>query len=144
MGKILYSFKDDDFFSGRLVIFCSDERFVKANLEFLKNHLKIERINLMVLPGGPEFIVDIGPDLLERLKILVNARQTKQIILITHSDCGYYNIKFNDSSKDEILKIQLNDIHKAIQKLQEIFNGISVYGFHSYMGDPGIIKYTQI
>jgi hypothetical protein len=52
MGKILYSFKDDDFFSGRLVIFCSDERFVTANLEFLKNHLKIERINLMVLPGG--------------------------------------------------------------------------------------------
>ncbi len=145
METILYSFKDNVCFSEKLAIFCSDERFIEANLAFLKNYLKIKRSNLIVLPGGPEFIVNIGFNLLERLKILVNARQIKQIILISHSDCGYYNIKFHDSSKEEIFKKQLNDIQKAIQKLEKIFNGgISVCGFHAYIDDPGIIKYTQI
>lgn len=144
METILYSFKDDVCFSGKLAIFCSDERFVKANLAFLKNYLKIKRSDLIVLPGGPEFIVNNKSNLLDRLTILVKAHQIEEIILISHSDCGYYNINFNSSSKEEILKKQFNDVQKAIHKLKKLFISITAYGFHAYLGDSSIIEYTQI
>lgn len=144
MEKILYSFKDGDSFSERLAIFCSDERFVEANLAFLKNYLKIERSDLIVLPGGPEFIVNDESNLFKHLRILIEAHQIKQIILISHSDCGYYKMSFSNSSKKEILKKQLEDIQKAIHKLEKIFKSVSVYGFHAYIDDSTNIKYTQI
>ena len=58
----------------------------------------------MVLPGGPVFIVNDESNLLERLGILIKAHKIKQIILISHSDCGYYKISFGNYSEEEILK----------------------------------------
>ena len=144
METILYSFEDDAFFSEKLAIFCSDERFVKANFAFLKNYLKIKRSDLIVLPGGPEFIVNDGSNLLDHLRILVKAHQIKEIILISHSDCGYYNICLANSSKGEVLKKQLDDVQKAIHILKKIFISIKVHGFHAYLGDSKIIEYTQV
>ncbi len=144
MEKILYSFEYEACFSGKLAIFCSDERFIKANLAFLENYLKIERSDLIVLPGGPEFIINDESNLLERLGILVKAHQIKQIILISHSDCGYYKKSFDNFSKEKILKKQLDDTKKAINRLKNLFDGISVDSFHAYISDLGSIKYTQI
>jgi carbonic anhydrase len=144
MKKILYSFKDDFCFSEKLAIFCSDERFVRANFEFLNNYLKIKRSDLIVLPGGPEFIVNDRSNLLDHLKILVSAHQIKEVVLISHSDCGYYNISLDNSSKEEILKKQLNDVQKAIYKLKKLFINMKVRGFHASLGDSRIIEYTQI
>ncbi len=144
METILYSFKDDACFSEKLAIFCSDERFIKANLAFLKNYLKIERSDLIVLPGGPEFIVNEESNLLDHLRMLVKVHQIKEIILISHSDCGYYNMSLGNSSKEEILKKQLDDVQKAINKLEKVFIGMKVYSFHAYLDDSRIIEYTQI
>jgi len=62
-----------DEFSGNLAVFCSDERFVAATLEFLRRELNMERCDLMVVAGGPAFIAQDEPNLMERLKLLINA-----------------------------------------------------------------------
>ena len=144
MKKISDSFKFSGHFSGRLVIFCSDERFIEANLAFLKNSLEIQTGDLMVLPGGPEFIINDEPDLMERLKILVDAHKIKKIILISHSDCGYYKKKFENLSEEDILEKQMDDNQKAIKKLEKLFKDISVNAFHAEICNSKTINYTQI
>ncbi|MHB1254104.1 MAG: hypothetical protein ACYCZ1_08040, partial [Candidatus Humimicrobiaceae bacterium] len=82
--------------------------------------------------------------LLERLRILIKAHKIKQIILISHSDCGYYKISFGNYSEEEILKKQVDEIQKAIHKLKKLFNDVSVYGFHAQIGNSKIINFTRI
>ena len=144
METLSNSFKYNNNFSRKLAIFCSDERFVEANLAFLKNSLKIKRCDLMVLPGGPVFIVNDESNLLERLRILIKAHKIKKIILISHADCSYYKISFGNSSEEKILKKQLDDIQKAIQKLNQLFADILVYGFHSQIGNSKIINFIRV
>ncbi|MCD4669825.1 MAG: hypothetical protein K8S14_05215 [Actinomycetia bacterium] len=144
MKKISNSFEFNDHFTGRLAVFCSDERFVEANLTFLKDSLEIRRSDLMVLPGGPIFIINDEPDLLERLNILIKAHKIKQIILISHSDCSYYKINFNDLSKEEIFEKQMDDNKEAINKLERLFKDISVSAYHAQINDSKVINYTQI
>ena len=144
MKKILESFKFNSHFSGNLVIFCSDERFIEANLAFLKNSLKIQGSDLMVLPGGSAFIINDEPDLMERLKILVDAHKIKKIILISHSDCSYYKKNFDDLSDQKILEKQMDDNQKAINKLEKLFKDISVNAFHAEICNSKTINYTQI
>jgi hypothetical protein len=47
-------------------------------MAFLKNSLEIQTSDLMALPGGPVFIINDEPDLMERLKILVKWMITKK------------------------------------------------------------------
>ena len=144
MKKISDSFEFSGHFSGRLVIFCSDESFIKANMAFLKNSLEIQGSDLMVLPGGPVFIINDEPDLMERLKILVDAHKIKKIILISHSDCSYYKKNFDDFSEEDILEKQMDDNQKAINKLGKLFKDISVQAFHAGINNSKTIDYIQI
>ena len=144
MKKISDSFEFNSHFSGRLVIFCSDERFIKANLEFIKNFLKIHGSDLMVLPGGHVFIINNEPDLMERLKNLIDAHKIKKIILISHSDCGYYKKKFENLSEEDILEKQMGDNQKAINRLEKLFKDISINVFHAEICNSKTINYTQI
>ena len=144
MKKISDSFEFSGHFSGRLVIFCSDERFIKANMAFLKNSLEIQTSDLMVLPGGPVFIINDEPDLMERLKILIDAHKIKKIILISHSDCGYYKKKFENLSEEDILEKQMGDNQKAINRLEKLFKDISINVFHAEICNSKTINYTQI
>jgi carbonic anhydrase len=131
MRRTINSFKINNNFSGNLAVFCSDERFIESNLAFLRNSLKIKQSDLFSIPGGVAFIAKNESNLLDRLGILVEAHSITQIILISHSDCGYYKIITGESSDEEILKIQLNDIQESIIKLRKIFKNISVEGFYA-------------
>jgi carbonic anhydrase len=95
MRRTINSFKINNNFSGNLAVFCSDERFIESNLAFLRNSLKIKQSDLFSIPGGVAFIAKNESNLLDRLGILVEAHSITQIILISHSDCGYYKIQAN-------------------------------------------------
>ena len=144
MKKISDSFEFNDRFSGKLAIFCSDERFIEASLAFLKNSLSIQTGDLMVLPGGPAFIINDEPDLMERLRILIESHKIKQVVLISHSDCSYYKKKLKDLSEEDILEKQMDDNQKAINKLKKLFKNISVHVFHAEINNSKTIDYIQI
>jgi len=144
MGTILNRFKTTNHFSGILAIFCSDERFVEANLTFLRSSLKIKQCDLITIPGGSAFIVNNELNLLERLRILVEAHNIKQIILISHYDCGYYKKSIGNSSEEKILNKQMSDIRESVYIIKKIFKDISVKGFYAQTFNSEIIEYTQI
>ena len=143
MGTILNRSKINNNFSGILAIFCSDERFAEANLTFLKSSLKIKQCDLMAIPGGCAFIVNNESNLLQRLRMLIDAHDIKQIILISHHDCGYYKIGIDNSSEEKISNKQMCDIRKSAHILKELFEDVSVKGFYAQPDISEIIKYTR-
>jgi hypothetical protein len=136
-------YKYNEEFSGRLAVICSDERFVGPTLKFLDEELKIESCDLIILPGGPEFIFNGEAEFLNRMDLLVKAHGIKEIILISHEDCGYYNKCFSGSAKDTIDKKILDDLKAAVKKLEELYPGSSVRGYYCEINVPGTAKFIK-
>ncbi|MGQ9461743.1 MAG: hypothetical protein ACUVTP_01665 [Candidatus Fervidibacter sp.] len=67
-------------------MFCSDERFVAPTFEFLQRRLDMERCDLVVVAGGPAFIVREEVALIERLELLLKTHEIKCVALISHED----------------------------------------------------------
>jgi hypothetical protein len=134
----------DPVFSGNLAIFCSDERFIESTLSFLRNSLEIKKSALMTVPGGPAFIANNESNLLDRLGILVETHNISQMILVAHFDCGYYKVITGNSSKEKILKKQLDDIQESVHKLKKLFRDIVIKAFYARVYNSKIIKYIQI
>jgi len=122
--------KFSDNFSGNLVIFCSDERFIKATLEFLHRCLRVKNYDLMAVPGGPVFIINKEKCLVDRLKLLVDKHNISNIIIFSHSDCGYYKQCHKDLNSNLLSKRQIEDIRKIKLQLEKLFPDVMVKSFY--------------
>jgi len=114
-----------------LAVFCSDERFVSASLEFLRQILKTDRFDLIALPGAPAFIAQSERSLIERLKLLLGAQRIKRVVLIAHEDCGYYKNQYPGLPFDEIRQKQLDDLSKATEFLKDA--GVDFCAFFAFV-----------
>ncbi len=130
-----------DEFSGNLTVFCSDERFVNATLEFLRRHLDIERCDLFVVAGGPAFIVQNEPSLIDRLELLIKAHKIKNIVLIAHDDCGYYKHRYQKLSNDELKRKQIDDLKTAMASLRQ--KGANVRCFFAFV-EKGEVVFEEV
>lgn len=124
-------------FSGNLAIFCSDERFANATLEFLRRHLDIERCDLFVVAGGPAFLTQNESSLVERLELLLRAHKIKTVALISHEFCGYYSHRYSDLDLDDLRRKQLEDLSKAAALLRQM--GVNAYAFFAYVENGEIV-----
>ncbi len=128
-----------DEFSGNLAVFCSDERFALATLEFLRRALDIERCDLMVVAGGPAFIAQNEPNLMERLNLLVNAHHIRRIVLVTHADCGYYKSRYGAEAAER----QRRDALNALKQLRHQWGNMEVQCFWAAVS-MGDIVFTEL
>ena len=138
------SYKYNENFSGRLAVICSDERFVRPTLKFLDAEINIDSCDLIVLPGGPEFISNWEPGMIDRMDLLVKAHEIKEIVLISHEDCGYYNKCYSGSAKDIITEKLLDDHKAAVKKLKESYPEVKIRGFYCMINSPGSVKYKKV
>lgn len=122
-------------FSATIAIFCSDERFSQTAFEFLKTFLGIKRCDLMIYPGGPQFIASNQEDPIKRMKFLIQAHNVTRIILLSHTQCGYYMNLHPEMTDHVLYALQISDIHKAADNLRRMFPGITVECY--YMGLEG-------
>uniref|UniRef100_A0A7C2NDR3 Carbonic anhydrase n=1 Tax=Archaeoglobus fulgidus TaxID=2234 RepID=A0A7C2NDR3_ARCFL len=126
-------------FSGNLAIFCSDERFAFATIDFIKQVLKMDNFDLIVVPGGPAFIAQSEVSLIDRLELLLRAHKIKKIALVAHEDCGYYRSQNPELSPENIHQKQLDDISKAVKDLNR--RGIEVFAFFAFVeGNEVVFK----
>ncbi len=128
-------------FSGKLAIFCSDERFVPATLEFLRQHLDIGQCDFIVVPGGATFITQGEGALTERLELLVKAHQLKWVIMIAHDDCGYYKNYHKGLEIEMLRQKQRDDLLQAMRVLQE--KGLRSQAFFAYV-ESGAVTFQEI
>ena len=109
-------FRDE--FSGNLAVFCSDERYVGATSEFLKQGLNLERCDLLVLPGGPAFIAENNAGLLARVQFLVHHHHIQRIVLVTHADCGHYKERERKLDPEALRTRQCDEARAAARHLE--------------------------
>lgn len=119
-------------FSATIAIFCSDERFSQTAFEFLKTFLGIKRCDLMIYPGGPQFIAAGNEDAFMRMKILIAAHAVKRIVLLSHTQCGYYASQHPGMTEHAIYDLQITDIRTAADEIRRLFPDIGVETY--YMG----------
>ncbi|ACX51327.1 hypothetical protein Adeg_0155 [Ammonifex degensii KC4] len=126
-----------DEFSGNLAIFCSDERFVAATLEFLRRGVDMDRCDLVAVAGGPAFVAQEEVALTERLNLLLRAHRIHRIAIIAHDDCGYYKHRYPDASPDELRKRQREDLQAAANRLRQ--RGIQVRAFFAFVENGEVV-----
>jgi len=131
--------KYDARFSGKLAVFCSDERFLGAVFEYLEKRLGIKRCDMMVVPGGPAFIVNGEKNLLDRMKLLVKNHSISEILLFSHFSCAYYENRYGNSESKKLFKRQLNDIKKCRRLLNKCFPGSAVRAFYIDINGDSIV-----
>jgi carbonic anhydrase len=128
-----------DEFSGNLAIFCSDERFVPATLDFLGSSQRLERCDLFVIPGGPAFIVEEDQTSLARLELLVSGHKIRRIILIAHADCRYYQLHRSIQDPDAARDCQSEEVRQAAETLRSDFPAVSVEAYYAGVDQWGFV-----
>ena len=136
-----FAFSED--LSRNAAVFCSDERFIDANIAFLKNTLKLKKFDLIVTAGGPAFINADVPVLMRNVNILKEEHNISTLVLISHEDCKYYCRKYAGSGHDEILKYQQKDLQDARLKLLKIYPGLQVKIYFARIAGSKIIFENQ-
>ena len=126
-----------DEFSGNLAVFCSDERFVAATLEFLRRGLDMERCDLLVVAGGPAFIPQSELSLIECLNLLIEAHKIKRVVLIAHDDCGYYKHRYSKLAPEKLRQQQHKDLLAAVSALRQ--KGIKVHAFFAFVDSSEVV-----
>jgi len=130
-----------DEFSGNLAVFCSDERFVAATLEFLRRGLDMERCDLIVVAGGPAFIPQSEAPLLERLDLLIKAHKIERVVLIAHDDCGYYKHRYPKLPPEKLRQQQREELLTAVSALRQ--KGIKAQAFFAFV-DNGEVMFEEV
>ncbi|MEN6319195.1 MAG: carbonic anhydrase [Syntrophaceae bacterium] len=132
-----------------LVIHCSDHRFQAHIDDFLHNNLGFITYDRLAIPGGPQFF--FTPAHIPKFEwagkrwtqFLAEKHGLKEIICIAHEDCGWYKnfeiLGFKLSLKD----LQLNDLRKTENAIQEMLPGTKVRLFFAGIKDE-TVNFTEI
>src|SRR5437879_9826167 len=107
-----------------LMVRCSDHRLANACETFVENTLKIINYDLLVVPGGPQFLCAL--EYLPKfhwagrrwMRFLVDAHEVKRVVLITHQDCGWY--RHLHGAHEDHGERQKADLHRAAHHLKDL------------------------
>ncbi len=146
-GRVRY--KLDQTESQALVIHCGDPRFQKAFRRFIVEELGLANYTPLIIGGGVHafgmqaFLPKNFKVLWEQVKYHLKAGDLKQIIIINHEDCHWYE-KMKDYRFDIQLPLQGKmDLKKAAMTIWQDFSGVSVRSFWAGIeGDH--ITFTEI
>jgi hypothetical protein len=118
-----------------LVIHCGDSRFQTAFRRFITGELGITKYTPIIIGGGIHalgmqvFLPKNFKILWEQIKFHVKTERPKQIIIINHEDCTWYDkMKGYHFSLTGITKGKL-DLQKAAMTIVKDFGGIRVRTF---------------
>ncbi len=101
----------------------------------------MERCDLLVVAGGPAFIPQSEPPLIERLDLLIKAHKIDRVVLIAHDDCGYYKHRYPKLAPDKIRQQQRDDLLVALSALKQ--RGIKAQAFFAFV-DSGEVVFEEV
>ncbi len=130
-----------------LMIRCSDHRLAHACETFVEDILKVSDYDLVVVPGGPQFLSAL--EYLPKfnwagrrwMRFLVDEHEVKRVILISHEDCGWY--RHLHGSLQEHDARQQADLRRSAAHLKEIFPGLRVDAYFA-AGQAPDVHFTRV
>ncbi len=129
------------------MIRCSDHRLARACEDFVEDTLLIPDYDLLVVPGGPQFLSALNymPKFLwagqRWMRFLIDAHEVKRVVLITHQDCGWYK-RLHGMNEDHADR-QKADLLDAAVHLRELDPALRVDCFYASL-ETGEVKFSAI
>jgi hypothetical protein len=114
-----------------LAVYCSDGRYADQVGDFLHDGLRLERVDLMVIPGGSACLAGhfagyrLDEAVFEQIRFLIEAHELRRVILIAHHDCGFYHHQLH-IGMDQMLARQCVDLAKAADRIRTIDSRLTV------------------
>lgn len=116
------------------VVWCFDHRFHLVVQKLLKK-IGVEYFDLIVAAGGAKNLSSPSSEIerqfvLGQLKSSIRLHDTKNVILMVHSDCGAYGglAAFNNDAANEA-EHHRQEMHKAVAYLKTEIPDVAVRGF---------------
>ncbi len=128
-----------------LAIYCSDNRFGGPTEEFLSHVLAKQQTDRLVVPGGAAWLVLREGTLREydvarkSLNFLVEHHGLREILLVAHHDCGFYQALRPDLSLTERRALQEADLREAARVLSAWFAGLSVKAYYAHVAEGKVV-----
>jgi hypothetical protein len=142
-----------------LVVCCSDGRLQMSIDDFLHEHLGIFYYDRLYAPGGPGALSDVGSQLMRTdhyrtdLQLLLKAHSFSQVILIFHgaaidgpsdSMCAYYRKMMPDSSREEILERQHQDMEDVSNYLHGLRANLEIKAFRAEATSEKHLRFVRL
>ncbi len=127
------------------VLECIDYRFIEKNNKFLKDNFRNVLFDHFSLAGS-----SLGfnsnkywrKTCIDNINLAIKLHNIKRIVILEHSDCGAYNITYNDvtnfdlvNNSDKEKEYHISNIKKCIITLKAIYPKITFSGFYLSRSD---------
>jgi hypothetical protein len=129
-------------------VYCSDGRIGDHMDEFLHQGLALPRYDRVTCPGGPVALAGRllafweSRGVLDQLRFLVEVHEVRQVVLIAHGGCAYYQERFRMDPTTVELE-QREDLVRAASAVQRIDSAIEVAGFFAHL-DGTTVSYERV
>ena len=119
---------------------CIDFRTIKETMRFLDNKCGLGNCDIVSVAGSGKGIADsneIYRDYLVRqIKLSHDLHESRNVILIHHSDCGVYNNCYEFNSGEEEKQKQIEDMKKSETVIKGLFPDMTVEKVWAQLLDP--------
>ena len=135
--------------SQAIVIHCADPRFQNAFRKFITEELGINHYSPIIIGGGAHafgmqtLLPANFQTLFEQIKFFVEEAGLKQVIIVNHEDCKWYE-KMKGCYPDTRLSVKGKlDLRKAALTIVEDFTGVDVRIFWAGL-DGDNIRFSEV
>ncbi len=141
-GRFECSLAFEDATIDAAAIYCSDGRFGAHFDDFLGQHLELVRCDRIVVPGGPVSLAgrpglyDQQLELESQLRFLIEAHALRQVVLIAHSHCGFYQRRLGFAG-GRLAEVQREDLARAASRVRRL-GPVEVSAFTATMADTRV------
>ncbi|MFA5178302.1 MAG: carbonic anhydrase [Candidatus Paceibacterota bacterium] len=122
-----------------IVFKCIDFRLEKETRRWLQENNLTGNCDIVSLAGSSKELsgndLSITSLLLNQIRVSHDLHQSKQVILIHHSDCGAYKNDYEFKSPEEEKNFQLADLEKSKKMIKENFPDMLVQKIWAQMND---------
>lgn len=116
----------DHYRADAVIIWCLDDRFSKLFQSFAKSQ-GFRFVDLVKIVGGAKGLNNENGErsfILDQIQKSITLHHSPKIILVTHSDCGAYGMRFPNA--EEEAKFHERELAKAAEVIESKFPGIAV------------------
>jgi hypothetical protein len=131
---------------GAAAVYCSDGRYGEAMDQFLHDGLGLPHYDRVAIPGGAACLAGNLLDMRERgaldrqLKFLVESHTLSRLVLIAHSDCGFYKHHVHPSKlrQTPLEQLQFADLATVAAQLRDFRRDLQVDAYFARRLETGI------
>jgi len=129
---------------------CIDFRTIKETMKFLDNKCGLGKCDIVSVAGAGKGIADSNEIfrnyLIRQIKLSHDLHESRNVILVHHSDCGVYNNTYQFNSGEEEKQKQIEDMKKSEAVIKENFPDMIVEKVWAQLLDPNgeKIEFTVI